>query len=302
MEPNKVENIQPQGINVVQTEPMKTSELTNSTKLFMSSWNLLKQNWKILSSIALVPAVFMAIGQVAMSIKLSSLSSFLLFFIFSLVGIIFSIAMQPAIINAIHLLSTESGRLINIKDQYRFGFKLFWSMVFIAILYGLISAGSIVLFIVPSIIVGIYCSMYLYTRIIDDKKGLQALEESYTLVYGKWFKVLGRMAFLAVVYLVFSVVLMGLTFIIQFLFGVKDGSLSAVLVSSLINLIMSGVMVPFGLIYMYNLFISMKSCRGVAVSTGNFRKWIIAFMVLGVIALLGIITLMIVVSSSLNMR
>lgn len=298
MEPNKTDNVQPQYAN--QAEQTKISDLKSPVNLFVSSWNLFKQNWKILSSIAIVPAVFMVLGQMTMIFSSGSLSSFLLFFVLSIVGVILSVAMQPAIINAIHLLSTEPGRTINFKDQYRFGFKIFWSMIFIAILYGLVAIGSAVLFIVPAIIVGIYSSVYLYTRIIDDKKGLQALEESYSLVYNKWFKVLGRMVFFGVVYIAFSVVLMGLTFIIQFLFGLKNSSSEAMIVSNLVNLVMSGIMVPIGLIYLYNLFISMKSCREVGVSTNNFRKWIIAFMVLGIIFLIGMIVFAIAIGANVG--
>jgi hypothetical protein len=118
--------------------------------------------------------------------------------------------------------------------------------------------------------------MYAFTLVIDGKKGFSALTESYTLVYGRWWAVLGRLLALAL-----SMMLVWITVTaIAFLFGILlQGSF---IVMGLISLIGSAIITPIALGYMYKLYVSLKATRQANVSTVSFKKWLVAFLIIGI--------------------
>lgn len=268
--------------------------ITDPIALFSSAWNLFKKNWKILALIAVTPSVGSFIGE--LGALTHSIVPAVIGGLISLASAIFSIAMGPAIVNAIHRLSTESGVVLKIKDQYKVGFGFFWSVVLIGIINGLVFFGSVFLLVIPAIIVTVYASLYVFTLVIDGKKGFSALTESYSLVKGRWWPVFGRMMFLALVMLIFWLILAGLGFVLGIIFGIHAPivhtaamvapTVGGIILGFIINIVQVSVLVPIVIAYLYGLYTSLKATRVVGVETNAFKKWLVAFICVGVIAVI----------------
>lgn len=263
-------------------------------QLFRFSWNFFNSNWQVLVPIILIPSVVTAIGEIL------STSSRVLGLVVNIVGIILSIAMAPAAVDAIRRRAADSSAAVSLASQYKFGFGLFWSMVFLSIISGLAEMGSVILFIIPGIIVGVYVAFNTLTLVIDGKKGYAALFESYTIVYGRLEKVFTRFLLLGIVFVVLYIVIGIIESIVGlpgvFIDGLKQAgagaptlSLGTQTILVIINLAVSSIVTPITLIFTYRLYTSLKETRAVNVSTKKFKNWLVVFTCIGVvIALVGI--------------
>jgi hypothetical protein len=207
--------------------------------------------------------------------------------------------MIPALVNAIHRLSTDNSVSLSLRGQYKFGFSMFWSFVLVLIINGFVGLGSFVLLVIPGIIVAVYTCMYAFTRVLDDKRGFSSLAESYTLVRGRWWPVLGRLLFIGLIMLIGYLILMGIAVLIGTIFNVpawtqvRDGvqqtmPFGGFITHIVINIIGSVVITPIAVGYLYGLYASLKETRKTDVSVSTFRKWLKAFTVIGVIMLIAI--------------
>ena len=271
MEPNT-------SVNSVSSIP---GQLEGPVNLFKSAWALFKANWKILISIIVAPMALMYIGQIFL--VTGNLIMIIFAFILIIAGAIFSIPSQPAIINAIHRLSTEPGVKIDFKEQYKFGFELFWSLILLMIITFCVSLGSLFLLAIPGIIVVVYTRMYLISLTLDGKKGVEALVESYSLIKGRWWRVLGRLLFLILVYLVGAIVVFGIAFVVKSLLSIASDSTGEAVLSIILTLAYSAVLGPLVTVYIYRLYVSLKATRLSNVNTAGFKKWLIAFLIVGIV-------------------
>ncbi len=283
----------------VPTSPVPTQNITGPVQLFSSSWKFFSMHWKILVSIIILPSLISYVGLLLIGTGAPGL--ILISFVLFIIAIILGIAMQPAAINTIKSLMLEPSAVLTLKGQYKIGFGYFWSIVFLIILQIFITMGAFVLFVIPAIVIGVYNGMYSLARVIDDKKGFAAFTESYSLVKGRWWGVLGRTFFIAVIYCIVSLVAAGLVFILDLILGVGAKSETHSLISSLVNLVVSGIFGPITLVYIYQLYISLKNTRVSNVSTTTFKHWLVAFICVGVIGgILIFASLPFVVLGSLN--
>ena len=177
--------------------------ITGPIALLASSWTIFKTNWKILAPIAITPTVMLLAGQF---IGMAGGLALFLGFLVSIAGIVFAIAMAPALIDALTKIDNGSGASLRYWSQYKAGFKFFWIVLGLGILQGLIILGSAVLFIIPAIVVGGFVGMYLFARILDGHKGFSAMTESYSLVKGRWWKVFGRILCFVLVYVIAAII------------------------------------------------------------------------------------------------
>ncbi len=251
--------------------------------LAVSSWKTFKSYWKPLVFITIIPSLALYISQALISV--GSIPLGLIGSLLALAGAVASIALQPTLVIAVNKISTQPGAVISFREQYQAGFRYFWPVLGLVLLQGLIVTGSTLLFIVPMIIVEVYTCLYIYNRILDDKKGLSAFTENYSLVKGRWWATLGQLLFLVAVYAVSSVVIFGVLFLIGKAAGFSLNSPGAEAFSGALNLLLNAVMMPLGVIYLYNLFVSLKATRMPDVQTDKFKKWLVFFIVLGAVAL-----------------
>jgi len=258
-----------------------TAMITGPIALLASAWTIFKKNLKILAPIAITPTVILLVGQF---IGMAGGLALFLGFLISIAGIVFAIAMAPALIDALTKIDSGSGASLKYWSQYKTGFKFFWIVLGLGILQGLIILGSAVLFIIPAIVVGGFVGMYLFARILDGHKGFSAMTESYSLVKGRWWKVFGRILCFVLVYVIAAIVVGLVDLLFVAIFG--NRSVISVVLALLLQVILTGIVGPMALIYIYKMYVSLKSTRVPAVHTGTFKKWLIAFLVIGIIAVI----------------
>lgn len=264
------------------TSSAGNTNLTGPVELLSSSWKFFRIHWKILVSIVILPSIISFVAQTLLITSAGNPIAAILSFILIVVAIVLGIVMQPAAINAIHRLTTESGTLLTLKGQYKIGLTYFWSIVFLIILQVFITLGSFVLFVIPAIILSVYTGMYVFTRIIDGKRGFSAFTENYSLVKGRWWKVLGRLLFMILVYIVASLIMIGVVFILNLIFGFDSKSEGGTIISTFVSMLPSAFLGPLALVYLYRLYTSLKNTRVGEVSTGAFKKWLVAFLCIGI--------------------
>ncbi|MFA6601918.1 MAG: hypothetical protein WCT02_03600 [Candidatus Paceibacterota bacterium] len=262
---------------VVPTVPVTSvpvfQALPGPINLLKSSWGLFTTNWRILVPIFVLPTALIYIGQLLGETDngLSTILSVILI----LGGCILSIVSQPASINAIHRYSTETNPVLSLEGQYKVGASFFWSILLITIISVLVSFGSFALLFIPGIIISVYVFTGVFSCVIDGKKGFSALTESYSLVSGRWLPVFGRLLFIGLIYVIISM-------IIGAIGGASGGKITAF--SALISLILTAFLGPVAGIYSYKLYSALKATRQGPVETETFKKWLVAFVVIGIIA------------------
>jgi hypothetical protein len=269
--------------------PVKSQELIGPGELISSSVTFFKKNWKILVGI---PATLFICGGVAVLLMVLCAVSglFPLIIIFSIiyfaVVIVGGLTVYSAMINAIHRLSTETNPSLTILGQFKFGLKLFWPFLLLMIIVGLVTYGSLALFVIPGIIIAVYTSSSLFTFIVDGKRGFGALLESYSLIKGRWWATFGRIALL-------GLLCFGIVFASELLIALVAAILSAMfpsvvasIISVLLLFVVEIIMISFAMIYAYKLYINLKNTRLPNVSTSSMKPWIIASLILGIIVAL----------------
>jgi hypothetical protein len=261
-------------------------KLEGPVNLFKGAWQLFKAQWKFLVPLFLFPALLVYVGNLLFMAKNPLLS--VIAVIISIIGVVLSIALRTASVHAVHRLATDPAGKLSFKDQYRVGFSFFWSFIWIALLTLFIFAGSAALFVIPAIIVAVYSLFYTFTLVLEGKKGFASLLESYSLVRGRWWGVTGRMLFIGIIFAVIYLIMAGLAFILG---AATSGPESTGPVSSLFSLIVGVIVGPLATAYMYNLYVSLKASRAPEIATATFKKWLVAFIVIGILAILTLIAL-----------
>lgn len=292
MEPNNsVSNPESTSVSTPPVQPPSVNaKLIGPIELVSSSWKLFRAHWKLLISIVILPSAITTVAQLLFNTGYPAFV--ILGLILIVVAILLGIVMQPAAISAIHRLSVETGAQLTVKGQYKIGFTYFWSIVLLIILQVFIMIGSFALLIIPGIIVSTYVGMYILARVLDDKRGFAAFSESFSLVKGRWWKVIGRLLFMGLVFAVFALVVSGLGYILNLISGFGPKSEGAIAVSLLASLVSNAILGPLALVYIYKLYVSLKSTRLSGVSTAMFKKWLVAFLVIGIVALVAALAIL----------
>ena len=271
--------MEPNNISAPISQSAPVQNLTGPIELLISAWQIFKSNWKILVPIAVTPSAIMFVGSLVGMIGGSAVFVTL---VFSIASIVFSIVMAPTLIIAISKIDGGSAGSIEYWPQYKEGFKFFWIVLGLGILQGLIFIGSGILFIIPAIVVSAFVSFMVYSRVLDGNKGFSAFTDSYSLVNGRWWGVFGRMLFLVLIYIVLAIVVGIIVSFFQAIFG-KVSVVSSIIVL-ILQMILTSTVGVLASAYMYRMFNSLKSTRMTGVATGAFKKLLIAFLVIGIIA------------------
>ncbi|HEX7724694.1 MAG TPA: hypothetical protein VF438_03095 [Candidatus Paceibacterota bacterium] len=270
---------------------MNTHTVIGPLKLLSSSWQFYTKHWKALTTLILLPygAIFIGnmISQIGTTMgdeptvggTILAILGLLLF----IAGMIFMVAAAAGLISGVHKLSTESGHQIHFWNQYKLGFHLFWPLVLISVMRGIATFGASMIFMLPGILVSVYTAFVLYSLVVDGKRNMAALTDSFTLVHKRWWKVFGRLIVIGLVYFVGVLIVAGLTFVIRAIFhyginSLPDGILTGILMSVLVL-----IFIPMLTIYLYKLFESLKMSRFEGARVKHFREWCIACMVIGIV-------------------
>ncbi len=270
-----------------------TAKIISSTELLKFSWQIFKNNWKIFVGLAILPQVLIVIndffGVLTTEGSLLGLILIPITIVLFVSSCLLTIVQQVATVDLIRKAETVGTSSVTLLDQYKLGFGYFWSILFLAMVQVFVGLGSVTLFIIPLIIVGLYISFTNFAMVLDNKRGFDALAESFSLVWGRWLPVLGR-------FLVFGLVSIGIVIvfsipflIIRAILHLEPNSSGLDLLDSVSGLFISLIM-PLGVIYSYKLYGDLKSTRLSDVPVAKFKKWLVGLFVFGIVAVvLGII-------------
>ncbi len=249
--------------------------------LFSPAWNLFKPRWKILALIAIIPSLVMYLGRLGLSS--GSISFAVLGGILSVAGLVLSVALQPGMMDAVRVLSANPQAPLTVKGQYKTGFAFFWPLVYLSILQGFIFMGSAIFFILPAIAIAGYISVCVYSCVLDGKRGFDAFLDSFSLIRGRWWSVVGRLVSLSLTFAVSSLISVGAVFIVGGVLGFSTNSVAGTNLADIMSLIVNAALMPIAVAYLYNLYLSLKAARDASVSAASFKKWLTAALWIGVV-------------------
>ncbi|MFH1611652.1 MAG: hypothetical protein ABH887_00015 [bacterium] len=256
-------------------ELQQPSSLRGIGDLLKESWQIYKKRFKTFVGISIIfPVVIMlfSLGFPFAASLLKDKNSATILAMIAIWLIIFIVIIFLATWPQVALLYAikERDAQIGIKDSFAKGWRKIFSFWWISVLTSLIVASGFLLLIIPGIIFSIWFALSAYVLIGEDLKGMKALSRSKQLIKDYWGKVFLRFAVVSIIGLV-----------IYSIFGLIGGIFKISLVEDLIALIVSILLTPFVLTYMYLIYENLKQLKSGEVFE-NAKKGT-SFILLGVL-------------------
>jgi hypothetical protein len=244
--------------------------LLSSGEIISTSWNLYKNNWqKLLPYLGIMFLPSLVVGIIAFggnSLYNSLSNSVELLVSVIIAGVIGAIILgivslwaTMALIKAIHLANTGS-LANNWRQEFTSTKHLIWPVIYTLILQFLVIFGGTILLIIPGLIFSVWFMFTFYIVVIEEKRGVEALKASKTLVTGRWWGILWRALLPGLVFGLLTLVLQWLVSM-PFLFFLKSGNFGATaqafqtLLSSAVGILAA----PLGVAAMIALYVSAKA-------------------------------------------
>jgi len=268
---------------------MNSTQLTGPVDLFKAAWAFYKAHWKMLTSVVVLPyaLIFIAQALAQVGVVTSSLAYVIGANIVQIAGMVLMTAAFAGLIKAVDALErAPSEAPMTVGRQFRVGFTYFWPAVLLGVMRFFIGIGSMALFIIPGIAVGIYILFAFLSLVVDDKRGMSALVDSYSLVRGRWWGVLGRLLFFILCYVIAVFVMVGADFILALVLGAH--SPAYMVMTGILSMLLSLAFIPFAFVYSYKLYVAVKATRLEGGNPGAFKKWMVAFIVIGAFAVISV--------------
>lgn len=279
--------------------------LPKVSELIKTSWTSYKKNWKDFFVLSALPLSITLVGTILTLITAFTHAPgfvkgilLVLSFLLSIAGTVVSIVFPLVLIK--YIKDTEENAPFDAKKVYKDMFRLFFPLLWISILFGLICMGGSILLIIPGIALSGYLGFYQYVLVTDGTRGLKALISSFYYVRGNWWGVFGRLFALGLIMAVIIipvVAVIGVIFVLinggfsadnlSTLFGATQTSGSAYAMQVLLNLISSAiglaVVYPIFTFFSYSIFKGLKSAKTLPDEQGErkARGWFIATAILG---------------------
>jgi len=221
--------------------------LISASQIIVQSFNLYKKNWKLLGKYALfllIPLLVLTLpGLVVITKFLNSIYGLGLYIILTIAVSLFSILISIALTKTIAELYSKSSETKNVKENLRLSVSLIIPTVLAAILSGLIILGGIILFIIPGIIFSIWYSFIFYSVVLDNKKNMEALRTSKSLVKGRWWGVWWRLFAPAIIFALIQLIISWILKIPFAIFKTVGGNI-AILIISLLSTLATVLFLP----------------------------------------------------------
>jgi hypothetical protein len=225
------------------------------SKLLKESWEQYKKHFNLLVGIMLLAGIGLYLQTILLfftsdgntvSAGIGILA--LLATIIYIIGMLWGFA---ALLNKINHLDQP----MTVGQAFSAGKPWIWPLFVVGLLTGIFTIIGLILLIIPGIIVGVWLSMSMYVAIAEQRKGLDALKASKKYVEGYWWPVFGRLLLIGIIIGVVSAIIGGIG---QMILGYKLGTL--------LQNVVSLVLVPLAVIYQFGVYNNLKSVKG-AVST-----------------------------------
>ena len=267
-----------------------SSTALNIGDLFQKSIALFRVHYKKFFIIGIIPVSLLIVHDI-LQFTLNNVgdraqNGFIIAFavIFFILNLIVQLVIQVLYIKAVK--ECDEGLSSSIKELYRFSFKLFWPSLLITFLVTIVGLGATIPFIIPGIIVSVYLAFARYFLVLEDKRGMEALTNSYYYVKGLWWKVLSRLVVLGLV-IILSVFLLGVILSPvtgAFMFGseVDIRSIGALISNIVFSLFSYIIIVPFYTLYLYFIYKDLKEIKPAPSTNADLdtpKKWFIGLAI-----------------------
>ncbi|PIR44495.1 MAG: hypothetical protein COV10_04550 [Candidatus Vogelbacteria bacterium CG10_big_fil_rev_8_21_14_0_10_51_16] len=113
------------------------------------------------------------------------------------------------------------------------------------------------LFLIPGILATVWFSLAVYVFVVEDKRGMAAFFQSKAYVEGRFWGVLGRMLFVALLLLVIYVPLITIFSFLLVGFNLSEQVFELVMGAAFYVLFL--VLAPMTYCYLYELYVALKS-------------------------------------------
>ena len=144
---------------------------------------------------------------------------------------------------------------IGVKEAFKRGWKKVFSYWWIMTLSTLAFVFGLLLFIIPGIIFATWYSLAPIVLISEDLRGLKALNKSKEYISGRFAAVWGRLLFI-------MFILATIYFVPTTLLGLFEEISYIKIISGIYSLIAPTLLVPFYLVYQYQLYLNLRSLKG----------------------------------------
>jgi len=206
------------------------------------------------------------------------------YFAMVVVGFVAMVVVQLAAVYAAlqHQLGTSAGTF-NESIVWLRGNILAW--LWLSLLTVLVIMGAWTLLIIPGIIASIYLLFSQYIFIEKGTRGLEALQQSRQLVYGKFWAVLGR-------YLLFVLIIVGAIIPLAITFGVLSLAMSEVtlnLVSEILGLFIGSFLGLLGIFFSLGLYQGLKNMPASTVAPTRWYQVYLGVALAGFLLLVALI-------------
>lgn len=217
------------------------SLLRGSIDIFLSNPKLFVGIYLIPGILSFLLAFLISYGQ---GLGLSMLANFSIVILLSIAMIVISILMAVAVMLAV------IDPTLTIWQAYERAKSFFLQYLLLSVLISLVTFIGFFLLIVPGIIFLVWFAFAYYILLIEEKSGIDAMKRSKELVTGKWWAVFWRLVALLAVVMVVSIIFASI---------VNVGSSPLVYtIMNILNILVSAVLVPVSIAYMYLLYKDLK--------------------------------------------
>lgn len=176
--------------------------------------------------------------------------------------------------------------------------------IFISTIYTehLIVFFVILLSIFPAIYIGVSVSLAIYALVTENKRGRDAIIQSWYYIQGYWWLVFGKFLFFLLLMLVVSIVVGLVSTIITALLPVTEQT--DTMIYNLISQIVQGlVFAPLGTIYLYSIYRSLRAVKPEPASPelyADLKKKITTLAIIGAVVVVSFIGFVIYANGGVN--
>ena len=232
-------------------------KLTNSIELFESSVSIWGKNLKNFLMIyleaikrAVFPIVVLALLYAFKDII--GTDNLLISWVYVMLGIFSYLMILYYLMRAqiAIFFYIKSNYKASIKEVYKTSLKFFWPYIWLNLILSIFIIAGFFAFIIPGIVLSVIYGFAMYALFVEDKRAMQALSRSSSLVKGYFWPVFARMLFVGLVAFSFS-------FIISLpILALVKGSLLFNFWNAVIQ-ILSLAIAPIFIIYSYKIYNSL---------------------------------------------
>ena len=101
----------------------------------------------------------------------------------------------------------------SLSEVFKEAWKKLWGYLLITILIWFFIILAYLFFFIPGVIISVYLAFSVFVFIDEEKRNMDALKRSWSLVKGNWWKVFGRVVLCLILSMPFAIIFMYLIYL-----------------------------------------------------------------------------------------